>query len=331
MGVFVGGIAVKGENEFQILEGDQAEEKAMAISLAQDIPVLSAYIYDGDYWGYTLYENGCAADEFCTLPEYFEKGDDLICQYTADVALLSGLFEKDREKIERYLVHWTEPMINGDEDIFAYSGDEYPYGDVWQMVDFLESLGFAYPEPWAFREEKEEFPALSEILCRKLPPREGETEEYPMIDCLPSAFSDTYIENLINEQGIKEFQFEDKNPKEIIDIVMRNCFSVQQSERDAVCQRLHILAGFCAWWLRRGNGWGYLDKATYEPVVIPYEKPTDVMLLRARAQIAPFYKRNRAIRDLNRLMELDAENIAIYRAELEKWEERERLWRENRQ
>lgn len=65
--------------------------------------------------------------------------------------------------------------------------------------------------------------------------------------------------------------------------------------------------------------------------MIPYEKPTDVMLLRARAQIAPFYKRNRAIRDLNRLMELDAENIAIYRAELEKWEERERLWRENRQ
>ena len=55
MGTFMNGIAVKGEHLFQVCEADEAEKKAAIISAKRNCSVLSAYIYDGDFWGYTLF------------------------------------------------------------------------------------------------------------------------------------------------------------------------------------------------------------------------------------------------------------------------------------
>lgn len=326
MGAFVSGIAIKGENQFQILDEEAAEERARTISLEQKRPVLFAYIYDGDYWGYALYINGKIRNEFATLPEYFENGEKLIHQYTADVPLLSQAFSVAADQIDRYLYHWTEVM--SDEGCLAYQNDKFPYGDAWQMTDFLKALGFSYPEDTVPGQENVPFPTLREILENHLPatPGDCEIDEFPLIDMLPSAFSPDYLWKLLEENGVKEFQFADKNPQEIIAVVKKYCASVKLSEKDIVCQRLNVLAAFCSYWMCKGSGWAFLDQATYEPVVLSYEKPTDIYLLRARAAVTLPIKRNRAIRDLKRLIELDSQNVELYQAEIRKWEEIEQKW-----
>ena len=53
------------------------------------------------------------------------------------------------------------------------------------------------------------------------------------------------------------------------------------------------------------------------------EKPTDVYVLRARAALTDFTKRHRAWRDLERLIELDPANRALYQAEIQRWRDQE--------
>ncbi|MBM6977724.1 hypothetical protein [Intestinimonas butyriciproducens] len=99
------------------------------------------------------------------------------------------------------------------------------------------------------------------------------------------------------------------------------------SDRDPLCQRLSAVAAFCDFWLMgAGWAWGWLDKATYEPVYGTYEKPADAALLRARAALTDFTKRHRAKKDLNRLMELDPANRTVYQAEVQRWKREEGLW-----
>ena len=87
------------------------------------------------------------------------------------------------------------------------------------------------------------------------------------------------------------------------------------------------MAAFCDFWLSGVDwAWGWLDKATYEPVYGAYEKPTDAALLRTRAALTNFTKRHRAWKDLNRLMELDPANRTVYQAEIQRWKREEGLW-----
>ena len=326
MGVFVNGIAVKGEHLFQLYEAEKVEEKAAIISAERNCPVLSAYIYDGDFWGYTLYINGEKRNEFSTLPEYFEEGEALIRQQTADLLLLSQSFAVAPEQIEKYLYNWTNEMI--DEGYTAYENDEFSYGDAWQVVDFLGALGFRYSEQQLPNVIDRQIPTLLEIIEQNIPSLAGEQalNEFTLIDKLPSAFSNEYIRHLLREEGVSTFGFEHKTPQDIINTISVYCSSVRRAESDILCQRLNVLAAYCSFWMYPGNGWNYLDYATYEPVCVNYKKPTDVYILRARAAITDFSKRHRAIRDLKRLLELDKENFELYQAEIQKWEEREKDW-----
>ena len=326
MGVFVNGIAVKGEHLFQLYEAEKVEEKAAIISAERNCPVLSAYIYDGDFWGYTLYINGEKRNEFSTLPEYFEEGEALIRHQTADLLLLSQSFAVAPEQIEKYLYNWTNEMI--DEGYTAYENDEFSYGDAWQVVDFLGALGFRYSEQQLPNVIDRQIPTLLEIIEQNIPSLAGEQalNEFTLIDKLPSAFSNEYIRHLLREEGVSTFGFEHKTPQDIINTISVYCSSVRRAESDILCQRLNVLAAYCSFWMYPGNGWNYLDYATYEPVCVNYKKPTDVYILRARAAITDFSKRHRAIRDLKRLLELDKENFELYQAEIQKWEEREKDW-----
>lgn len=328
MGEFVSGIAVKGEDLFRLYEAEEAEKKAALISAERKCPVLSAYIYDGDFWGYTLYINGEMRNEFATIPDYFEAGEAVIRRYTADLLLLSQAFAVAPHQINRYLCHWTDKMI--DKGNTAYEDDEFSYGDAWQLVNFLERLGFCYPELLPAGQVDMPIPILRDILEHNIPPRTGERtiEEYPLINKLPSAFSLDYIRSLLEEKGVQEFQFEDKTPPDIIQTIQAYRLSVCQRERDALCQRLAVLAAFCSFWMCIGHGWGQLDGATYEPICLNYEKPTDIYILRARAAVTDYSKHNRALRDLQRLLELDPTNSELYQDEIDKWNRMEQEWKQ---
>ena len=105
--------------------------------------VMSLYIYDGDYWGYNLFDNGQEIDKFNPLPDYFDDIDESeIEAYKGNSDIVAQYFNINKDSIENYLIFWTDELM--DEGL-AYENDEFGYED-WQLVDFMEKLGYKYFE-----------------------------------------------------------------------------------------------------------------------------------------------------------------------------------------
>lgn len=140
------------------------------------------------------------------------------------------------ERIERYLYNWTNELF--DEENTAYENDEFPYGDAWQVVDFLRALGFHYPEQQLSNTINRQMPTLLEIVEQNIPPlaEEQALKEYALIDKLLSAFSNEYIRHLLIEEGVCAFGFEHKTPQDIINTISVYCSSVKRAESDTLCQ-----------------------------------------------------------------------------------------------
>ena len=209
-------------------------------------------------------------------------------------------------------------------------GDQFPFGDCWQVTGFTARLGF----PWPFGQVegapamKPPLPLLGEILAQDLPrmPQEESLADCSLLRDLSSALSPAHIRRLLEEDGVREFRFETKTPRDVMDAVNVYRWTVNRPERDSVCQRLSVLAAFCAYWLNEGNAWGFLDQATYEPLYGSADKPTDIDVLRARAVLTGFEKRHRAVKDLKRLIELDPGGRGLYQEEIRRWERQEQGW-----
>ena len=313
-----------------LMEGDCLGFAALARALSDlsENPVMLLYIYDGDFWGYDFY-GGKEEDHFRTRPDAFGPVSPREKQrLSGNPAALSGWLPTwDTEMMGRYLVHWSDLDEEAMEET-ACPGDQFPYGDCWQMTDFMARLGF----PWAFDQMQEapalqpDYPKLREILEQKLPPvsKEVPSEGQALLDKLPSALSFDYIRHLLEEDGVREFGFLEKTPPEIVEAVKLIRRTVKLPETNHLCQRLAVLAAFCAFWLRGSIAWDLLDWATYEPRYGNFAKPTDVYVLRARAALTDYSKRHRAWRDLERLIELDPDNQALYEAEIQRWKAQER-------
>ena len=313
-----------------LIEGDGLGFAALARALADlsENPVMLLYIYDGDYWGYDFY-GGQEEDHFSTRPDCFGPVSPREKQrLSGNPAALSGWLPTwDTAMMRRYLVHWSDLDEAAMEET-ACPGDRFTYGDCWQMTDFMARLGF----PWAFDQPQEapplqpDFPKLREILERELPPvsKEAPPVGQALLEQLPTALSYDYIRHLLEEDGVSEFGFLEKTPPEIVEAVKLHRRTVGRPETNPLCQRLAVLAAFCAFWLRGSIAWGFLDYATYEPLYGSFEKPTDIYVLRARAALTDYSKRHRAWRDLERLIELDPANRALYQAEIQRWRDLER-------
>ena len=324
------------EGTQMLMEGDELgfAPLAKALSDAAVNPVMLLYIYDDDFWGYDFY-GGQEEAHFSTLPDYFGPvSQEEKARLSGDPATLTGWFPiQNIHAVKCYLVHWSdmdEEELDGEQ--FAQVGDQFPYGDCWQVTDFAARLGF----PWPFDQAegappmKPPLPTLEEILAQDLPrmPREESLVDGSLLRDLPSALSAEYIRRLLGEDGVQEFHFEAKTPRDVMDGVNAHRWTVSRPERDPLCQRLAVLAAFCADWLNEGSAWSFLDRATYEPLYGSVEKPTDVYVLRARAALTDFTKRHRAWKDLDRLMELDSANRALYQAEAQRWVRQEKEWQE---
>ena len=317
-----------------LLEGDELDFTSLAKALSDSAinPVMLLYICDGDFWGYDFY-GGQEEDHFSAMPDYFgpitaaEKE-----RLSGNPAALAGWFPiQDIHAVRCYLVHWSdldESELDGEQ--FAMVGDQFPFGDCWQVTDFAARIGF----PWPFGQMedapimKPPLPLLGEILRQSLPrmPREESLVDISLLRDLPSTLSPEYIQRLLEEEGVREFRFEHKTPRDVVDAVNTHRWTVSRPERDPLCQRLSVLAAFCAYWLNEGSAWGFLDRATYEPLYGNAGSPADVEVLRARAALTGFTKRHRAIKDLKRLMELDPANTGLYQEEIQRWEKQDRGW-----
>lgn len=118
------------------------EDVACELSKKADNIVLLCYIYDDDFWGYSLYDRGKKLDCFCPIPDYFgeiDKKERL--RMAGNAEILAQSFSVSVQKLNRYLCFWEETNLKEK----AYFDDQYGYHDVWQITDFINALGFPFP------------------------------------------------------------------------------------------------------------------------------------------------------------------------------------------
>jgi len=108
-------------------------------------PVMLSYIYDGDYWGYYLFDHGREVDCYAAIPDYFEAlSEQDLQRFAGSSEMIAVYFHVAPERISKYLQRWTPEMLESMEECYAYEGDEYSIGTDWQMADFLEAIGWHY-------------------------------------------------------------------------------------------------------------------------------------------------------------------------------------------
>ena len=120
------------------------ERMAEVLSRETGGDAMLLYIYDGDFWGYFFCENGALRDQFMPIPQYFSDDPAKAVPAPGNAALIAERFHVPAEDVAPYLTTWALDDLDGAEK--AFEEDEFPYGDCWQMVDFMAKLG--WPWPW---------------------------------------------------------------------------------------------------------------------------------------------------------------------------------------
>lgn len=282
------------------------EPLAQALSQRLACVAMLLYAYDGDLWGYYLYEHGREVDCFCPMPEYFTDDAGQGEKLQGNAALVGAQFGINPKAIEAYYVRWTEDLAESGKK--AHPSDRFPYGDCWQLVDFMERLGY----PFAYdgvtntgAKEPPKLPTLGEILVQKLPPCPPKNSEiYYTVGNLPTALEYEHIAQLLQNPAYPFFA--DLPAKQIPSVAncVRNEIDKNPRHRDPV---LYTLLAFCDQWL------GNLTDRYWNLYRAVEGAPDDILLLRARGLVATIHtKRHMGVKDMTKLLELDPSNSQVY-------------------
>ncbi|MEY8327820.1 hypothetical protein AALB81_00570 [Lachnospiraceae bacterium 48-33] len=284
-----------------------------AFSLKTDSPLLFLYIYDGDFWGYTLYDKGEEIDDFSTMPDYFIKSDNKTENSADHAARIAECFRVSEDAIKNYLIAWTDEMMDN-EECRAYSNDISSYGDCWQMTDFMDKLGFPYEEEDEKEDEEPQQENISKEMIKKALaerenikdsefgfvstsyPEEKNTEE------LPNVLDLDYINSILNPETRRIFEL--TTTGHYRQAVIEFTKKISENPEDA---NLYILRAYCYLALRNRME---MDRDLGS--ALKYD-PDNIKILRCRCPVAATKNRcKRHIEDLTRLMELDKEYYEIY-------------------
>jgi len=288
------------------------EALAEKLSTYLPSPVMVLFIYDEDYWGYFLCENGVVIDQFHACPEYFGPGE--MPGKTGNADLIAQIFGVERITVEEYLIPWEEEKIGRR----AYESDDTVIGDCWQMADFMDALGFKYdllcppeqiPDGTSDKQEADPIPTPAQnqyflsgnmSLDRDEPDLPNSLTDMEYVLFRAKEVSDSAQEAV---QSVQDMQFESAVPL---------LTSAIQKHPDSAA--LYILRAFC-WNQLERNHYGRSRKPDMDrdmTKVLELE-PDNIMALRARCPTTGTtirYKRH--IEDLTRLNELDPEHWDNY-------------------
>ena len=298
------------------------EELAIQLSGNLPSPVLLLYIYDGDFWGYFLYEKRKEVDQFSPMPDYFEDCSPQEMQRCAgNSALLARYFSIEQGSIERYLRQWTQDMVMQleEDEEKAYPDDEFGQCDCWQMADFMRKLGF----PYNFGEEEAEpeqavkiLPSLEEIFSRRPTAFPTEKGVWTLAN-LPSVLDEAYIRSVVTEETGEILRLlGSDDPFRARQELEKSKYLTSSDSDPVIC----ILLAYCCWWRGHRSG-AYYELYHAMPPALPFmrqstnglSEPDVILLLRARSLMVPVSeKRHISCRDLVRLRELDPENEDVY-------------------
>ncbi len=119
---------------------------AQAIGRDLGIPWINVRIQEGALWDYSLYLADSHLDNFSTIPEYWEDDPEWIATQRGNPKVLADTWSIEQDRIDRYLQPWGYEEDDATE-VFrttlrgkAYPDDEFEYGDIWQMADFIRAL-----------------------------------------------------------------------------------------------------------------------------------------------------------------------------------------------
>lgn len=114
-------------------------EAQLHVSRQLGVPGLLVFVYDGEYWGYELFDRGVARDHFVQssedAPRWF-PGDDC----GGDAAVLAGTLGLAEADVAPYLVRWRDWVERPAVDRLARPGDTFKRGDECAVVDLLRAL-----------------------------------------------------------------------------------------------------------------------------------------------------------------------------------------------
>ncbi len=283
--------------------GYEALAERLSASLAG--PVMVLYIYDDDYWGYFLWENGTELDQFASLPDYFGAGSPP--DRPGNAALAARLFGVEEKVIAPYFLPWDEEQMGS----YAREGDQAVIGDSWQMADFMEALGFDY-----------------DLLC---PPASEEVHDLQQAAPMAPAELNQEItkghrlpvDTPTLPDALNNQAYALKRAAEVRDLAPEAVALVENMQYQSAVAPLsqaiqahpdraglYLLRAFC-WSQTEGLATGLsrkpdMDRDLGKALEL---EPDNVMALRARCPTAGTTARyRRHITELTRLMELDPEN-----------------------
>ncbi len=304
------------------------EDMGENLSRQVGCPVMAMYIYDGDLWGYSLWQNGGEIDRFSSLGDYF--GEDEPPKKPGNAKAVGRCFGVEAEAVKEYLIPWDEEIMDGETECYAYDGDEAAIGDCWQITDFMKALGFDYdylcPKDdagqriWDSGDEGEG----SEVLAGDVKePSDGgwESPSGQVFDSreetvLPNALTDrAYVLLRAGEIGERYGEIagmiERKQYENAVSLITDAVWTAQDNPV------LYLLRAFC-WNQMEGIKMGLSRRPDMDrdlTKVLELE-PDNIMALRARCPVTATVSRyKRHIQDLTRLMELDGENRDSYQVD----------------
>lgn len=290
----------------QLNDGAVGLDYAGPLSKRVHCPVLLAYIYDDDFWGYQLWQGGRELDQFASVHDYFDEGSPP--DKPGDADLVARCFGVEPERVRRYLLPWDE-----EPDGYAYEGDEFTAGDSWQMADFLDALGFDYdrlcpPEP----EEKEPNGPAPRLEPPPIPaprPKGRAVEDTPV---LPSALTDrSYaLERAAGLERTDLLRLLESGKYQ--DLAAGLAEAIQAAPEEPA---LYLLRAFCWKGLEHTSSRSRTPDMLRDLTRALELEPDNVMALRGRAALTTTSRRYpQQIQDLTRLMELDPENRDLHQA-----------------
>jgi hypothetical protein len=115
-------------------EWTQRRQAQLHVSERLHCPGLLVFVYDGEYWGYELFENGNVMNRFVQVREQnWFPGDSCV----GDPTVVASCFpELTAESIAPYLVQRTSF-----QKLPPRPGDQFGPFDECSVVDFLRTLG----------------------------------------------------------------------------------------------------------------------------------------------------------------------------------------------
>jgi hypothetical protein len=123
------------------------DSASQVLSERLDKPVFSFHIHDGDLWMYLLYEKGNVVDQFNPVPGYWEAiGEEERRSWLGDAGkVASHVPGLAPDQVSCYLVQWDDLLLLWKQPRKAHATDRFHYGEYWQLIDFVDKLGLAYP------------------------------------------------------------------------------------------------------------------------------------------------------------------------------------------